>query len=363
MSERIHAITVPKWGMAMDAGTVTGWHVAEGQSVAAGQDVLDVESTKIANAIEAKVDGTLRRIVGQVGDTLPVGGLLGVVAAPDVPDAEIDAFVAGFVVAPDDGEGEGGPRTRTVVADGRAIRVQETGAGEETVVLVHGFGGDLNGWLFVQPALATTRRVVALDLPGHGGSTMDVGGAGVAALARVLEATLDALGVERAHLVGHSLGGAVCLVAAGRASALTLIASASLGPAINGAYIEAFLAAERRKEMAAALGALFADPALVTRPMAEDVLKAKRIDGAQAALRAIAAACFPAGRQADDLRGRLAGLRIPAQLIWGLADRVIPVAHAEGLPAAVAVHRLDAGHMPHIERAADVARLIAALGS
>lgn len=43
MSERIHAITVPKWGMAMDAGTVTGWHVAEGQSVAAGQDVLDVE--------------------------------------------------------------------------------------------------------------------------------------------------------------------------------------------------------------------------------------------------------------------------------------------------------------------------------
>jgi pyruvate dehydrogenase E2 component (dihydrolipoamide acetyltransferase) len=363
MSERIHAITVPKWGMAMDAGTVTGWHVAEGQPIAVGQDVLDVESTKIANAIEAKAAGTLRRIVGQVGDTLPVGGLLGVVAAPDVPDAEIDAFVAGFVVASDDGEDEGGPRTRMVMADGRAIRVQETGAGDGTIVLVHGFGGDLNGWMFVQPALTATRRVVALDLPGHGGSTMDVGEGTVAALARVLTATLDALGIERAHLVGHSLGGAVCLAAAGRASALTLIASAGLGPVINGAYIEAFLAAERRKDMAAALGALFADPALVTRQMAEDVLKAKRIDGARAALRAIATACFPAGRQVDDLRGRLAGVRVPAQVIWGLADQVIPIAQADGLPATVAVHRLDAGHMPHMERAADVARLIAALAS
>lgn len=361
MSGAIHPITVPKWGMAMDAGTVTAWHVAEGQTVAAGQDVLDVESTKIANAIEAKQSGTLRRVVAAVGATLPVGGLLGVIADAGVPDAAIDAFVAGFKVEAVEGEGDGGPRTSVVMVGGRAIRVLDTGAGDPPIVLVHGFGGDLNAWLFNQPTLASARRVIALDLPGHGQSTMDVGDGTVATLAVVLEGVLDALGIAEAHLVGHSLGGAVCLAARRRAKSLTLIASAGLGPEINGSYIDGFVAAERRKEMGAVLGTLFADAGLVTRQMVEDVLKAKRIDGAQAALGAIAAACFAGGRQAIDLRAALTGLTCPAQVIWGTADRVIPVAHADGLPASVAVHRLDAGHMPHMEKAADVTRLIAAL--
>ena len=69
---QIHALTMPKWGMAMDEGTVTAWHVAEGAAVEAGVELLDVESTKIANAIEAKQAGILRRCVAAVGDTLPV---------------------------------------------------------------------------------------------------------------------------------------------------------------------------------------------------------------------------------------------------------------------------------------------------
>ena len=54
MSDRITAITMPKWGMAMDEGTVVVWHVPEGGAVAEGQEIVDVESPKIANAIEAK---------------------------------------------------------------------------------------------------------------------------------------------------------------------------------------------------------------------------------------------------------------------------------------------------------------------
>ena len=361
MNDRVHPITVPKWGMAMDAGTVTGWHVAEGQAVEPGQELLDVESTKIANAIEAKVPGTLRRIVGKVGETLPVGGLLGVIADADVPDRDIDAFVAGFTIEAVDGAADQGQRTTTVQVGHRSIRVLDTGTGDPPIVLVHGFGGDLDAWLFVQPALSGARRIVALDLPGHGLSSMDVGEGTVAALGAVLEGTLDALGIDRAHLVGHSLGGAVCLAAARRASALTLIAGAGLGSDINATYIDGFLAAERRKDMTTVLGTLFADPALVTRVMVEDVLKAKRIDGALDALRTIAAACFPGGRQAIDLRPRLVEAGCPIQIIWGRADKVIPAGHADALPPSVAVHRLDAGHMPHMEKAADVARLIAAL--
>jgi pyruvate/2-oxoglutarate dehydrogenase complex dihydrolipoamide acyltransferase (E2) component len=75
----IHAVTVPKWGLSMDKGTVTVWHKQPGDPVRKGEDLLDVESDKIANVIECPADGILRRQVAAVGDVLPVGALLGVI--------------------------------------------------------------------------------------------------------------------------------------------------------------------------------------------------------------------------------------------------------------------------------------------
>ena len=102
--ERILAITVPKWGMSMDEGTVTCWHLEEGAAVAAGDEVLDMETTKIANAIEAKGGGILRRQVADVGATLTVGALLGVIAPGDIDDDAIETFVSGYVVEAVDAE-------------------------------------------------------------------------------------------------------------------------------------------------------------------------------------------------------------------------------------------------------------------
>ncbi|HEX5651102.1 MAG TPA: dihydrolipoamide acetyltransferase family protein [Steroidobacteraceae bacterium] len=96
MSQRIFPITMPKWGIEMTQGTITGWHAAPGQAVGKGDTLLDVETEKIVNSVEAPVPGTLRRILADVGATENVGALIAVFAAPDVPDAEIDAFVSGF---------------------------------------------------------------------------------------------------------------------------------------------------------------------------------------------------------------------------------------------------------------------------
>jgi pyruvate dehydrogenase E2 component (dihydrolipoamide acetyltransferase) len=96
MSQRIFPITMPKWGIEMTQGTITGWHAAPGQAVGKGDTLLDVETEKIVNSVEAPVPGTLRRILADVGTTENVGALIAVFAAPDVPDAEIDAFVTGF---------------------------------------------------------------------------------------------------------------------------------------------------------------------------------------------------------------------------------------------------------------------------
>ena len=95
---RIEALIVPKWGLTMTEGTVTEWLVNEGDTVSVGDSVMDMETSKIVNVVESIVAGTLRRKVAQVGDTLPVASLMGVLAEADVSDAEIDEFIANYVI-------------------------------------------------------------------------------------------------------------------------------------------------------------------------------------------------------------------------------------------------------------------------
>jgi pyruvate dehydrogenase E2 component (dihydrolipoamide acetyltransferase) len=96
MSQRIYPVTMPKWGIEMTEGTITEWHVSPGQSVAKGDHLLDVETEKIVNSVEAPASGTVRRVLADVGGTEKVGALIAVFAEPDVADAEVDAFIAGF---------------------------------------------------------------------------------------------------------------------------------------------------------------------------------------------------------------------------------------------------------------------------
>jgi pyruvate dehydrogenase E2 component (dihydrolipoamide acetyltransferase) len=207
--------------------------------------------------------------------------------------------------------------------------------------------------------------VYALDLPGHGESAKDVGAGDVAEFAGVLGGFLDAVGAGRAHLAGHSMGGAVALAFTlehpERVASLALVAPAGLGEEINADYIDGFVAAERRRELKGVLELLFADQGLVNRTMVDDVLRYKRLDGVQEALTAVAAAMYPSGRQTAILTGRLDRLTVPVLVVWGEQDRVLAPAHAEALAGRARVELLPgAGHSPHMEAANEVNRLVAA---
>src|SRR6476469_9179025 len=88
---------MPKGGLTMTEGKSLGWLKQEGDSFGPGEELLEIETTKITTVFEASEPGTLRRIVAASGATLPIGALLAVAAPPAVPDSEIDEFVAGFV--------------------------------------------------------------------------------------------------------------------------------------------------------------------------------------------------------------------------------------------------------------------------
>jgi len=368
MTASLAAITMPKWGLTMTEGKVVRWSKEQGAGFAPGDELLEIETSKITNVVEAETSGTLARIVAPEGTTLPIGALLAVVAPADAPAAEIDAFVSRFVVvepsSEDTTEQAAAMKTRELDIAGERLRYLEVGSPAGVpMVFLHGFGADLNSWMFNQPALAEDRRTIAFDLPGHGGSTKEVGAGDLATLVGVVEMALTTLGIERMHLTAHSMGGALAATLAARrperVATLTLIAPAGFGPEINADFIEGFVRAARRKDTGDVLHMLVHDPSLVSRTMIEDVLRYKRLDGVTAALETIARAWFPGGRQAVNIVADVMALDLPVQVIWGRDDRIIPAQHADAVAARMQVHILDhAGHLPHMEKAGEVNRLM-----
>jgi pimeloyl-ACP methyl ester carboxylesterase len=277
------------------------------------------------------------------------------------------------------------PYARTVQAGGLALHCFVAGPeGAPALLLIHGLGDEGDTWRLMLPALAGRYRVIAPDLPGYGRSAPLGRAMSAAALARTMLALLAALGVERAHVAGHSAGAMVAqrmaLGAPQTVERLTLVAGslpiersvpppgplwAFLTPGVG----ELAYASLRRSqdEAYATLRPYYAD--LDALPAEERAFLRERVwarvwsDRQRAAflsmLRWLAIDRFA---RAETYRSALAGLATPTTLIWGERDVLAPPSAAEAIARLVPGSRLHVlaggGHNVQQEQPEAIAELI-----
>jgi pimeloyl-ACP methyl ester carboxylesterase len=249
-----------------------------------------------------------------------------------------------------------------------AISVLSAGTGPETVFCAHGLGGTKASFLPTVNALADDYRVVAIDLPGFGESDKPIGAPYDAPwFARSVFAAMDALGVERAHLAGNSMGGRVAIEAGltdpDRTAALLL-----LSPAL--AWLRARPWAPLIRALRPELGLIQPAPRPIVEAMVRRLVPAANggwtAAGIDEFLRAYLtrsgrAAFYAAARNIylDEPHGdngfwtRLESLQCDSLFVWGRHDALVPIGfmkHVErALPRARHVE-LSCGHVPQVER-------------
>jgi len=231
------------------------------------------------------------------------------------------------------------------------------------IVFLHGFGGDSLTWVNIQTGLQARRRTIAFDLPGHGKALgwPRIGNAGVSA--KAVAASLDALTLDRVHLVGHSMGGAVaCLVALKapeRIASLTLLAPGGFGPEINHKLLRRYAAATEPHELEVLLEQFFGWEFELPRMLVRHAAEMRAKPGASETLQAIVEEIIDGNVQKTLPLDGLADLGLPIRVIWGTQDRVLPTRQSHRLPGVIATHVFErVGHMPHLEVPQAVIRLI-----
>lgn len=253
-----------------------------------------------------------------------------------------------------------------VTVDDATIDVEIDGSGD-AIVLIHGFPLARDIWDYQAQELARNALVIRPDLRGMGRSSVPEGPYLMETLAGDIAAILDAIGVERASIAGHSLGGyvgmAFCRMYSERVARLALICSRLQGDTPQAAQGREELADRAEREgigvvIDAYLPRLFAPstfaaaPAVIAR--AREIARRNDARGAAAMLRGMA--------QRVDATDIAEELSMPVRIIAGSQDQVVPAVESDSMAAAfpnARLHRLEgSGHVPMMEEPGALTRLL-----
>ena len=254
----------------------------------------------------------------------------------------------------------------------------DEGSGE-VIVLLHGIAGSSQTWRALVGPLSRRYRVIAPDLLGHGNSTKPRADYSLGALSALVRDILDELGIARATVVGHSLGGGIAMQFVYQhpdyVERLVLIGSGGLGPDVGltlrlaslpGAELVLPLIAARRLLSPGDRVFSWMRKMGVESPRGEELWRhySSLSDGPtrQAFLRTLRSVVDHRGQAVTALNKLNFRTDFPVMAIWGERDNMIPVKHAYAAQEVRPDVRLevlaDVGHFPHAERPAEVAALI-----
>jgi pimeloyl-ACP methyl ester carboxylesterase len=261
---------------------------------------------------------------------------------------------------------------------GDRIAYRDAGDGP-TLLLIHGMAGSSATWQAIIPQLSKKFRVIAPDLLGHGMSAKPRGDYSLGAFAVFLRDLLDELGVDRATVIGQSLGGGIAMQFAHQhrdyCERLALIGSGGLGPDLSpllrllsapGAeFILPVVAPQPVLNLGNKLGSWLTS-AGIQSPRAGQMWTAySSLSDSQtrrAFLRTLRSVVDYRGQAVSALNKLHVAEGLPVVLIWGENDRIIPVAHAYAAHEAVPGSRLEVleglGHFPHVEAPMAVADIL-----
>ena len=245
--------------------------------------------------------------------------------------------------------------------------MQCSGGDGPPVVLLHGFGADSYSWLATAPELAKHAKVFTVELPGHG-NAWDVPLAdGLALLSeQIITPAINKAAREcnaPVHLIGHSLGGALAMLATAHDStqiaSLSLIAPLGLGSGADADFIEKYVALDDETATLKLLQRTVFNERLISGQLIKPLLLHLGKDGVRATLQTLAQAVL---NPADDLSlavERISCSDLPRQVIWGMNDSIIPPVKDDEKRFGGYWHTLEnCGHLPHIEMRVQVNRLL-----
>jgi pimeloyl-ACP methyl ester carboxylesterase len=268
-----------------------------------------------------------------------------------------------------------GEHLRSATVAGRRVQYVDAGSGPG-IVLLHGIAGCWQHWIQNIPRLALEHRVIALDFPGFGGSSLPRARVSVALYARVVDELCERLGVGPVTLAGNSLGGLVTMEVAARypervqRAMLVAPAGVSIGRPDHAVKIGLQLAAVQSWQAIRLVRRLRGGSG--EHPIALIVEHPERFERGLLKTALTAGAGTPAfGLIAVNLtelwlRRRLLeaspAMGCPTLLVWGRGDRVVPLADAAVLAELIAGSQTkiieDAGHVPMLERPTEFNRML-----
>jgi pimeloyl-ACP methyl ester carboxylesterase len=244
------------------------------------------------------------------------------------------------------------PELRSVSVFGRRICYYDVGSGP-VLVLVHGLGGDADEWAWCIGPLSTTHRVIALEMLGFGRSDKPPITYRIAGFVEVLERFLQALGIERASLLGHSLGGWIvasfALQFQDRVDKLVLADAAGIDA--GGVKPPIDLNVSTRTNMREVLEFVFHNKAMVSDDLVDLSYKLHLERGDGPTIRSVLETILAPDEKLDN---RLGALHAPTLLLWGKEDALTPLAIAENFLRLIPGSQLavipECGHIPCLEK-------------